>query len=468
MWTDKQNEGKLPPKPESLKAYMNQVSNKHPWVGNILANDKIVSPHFLQKAILLLDLFTLMGWLDKCRPLAVDKTFDQVPEHDFFTDKPQRPESPSKNMVEILDNKMKDHILTKISFFLQCNPWDCLSQLNEFFKDREFNQFLLDLVQLYIKIVSYQAKWMIMTIIFFGILSQKVFLGPEEADTRLSRFLAKEILRLVASPIGNVEKETYCKEVLTIYFSAISNKDWLKGSFGDSNFIDEAFFQVNPFYYDDSELNSELFEAHRWAMIPLIKMMADWFSPGTWHLTPEYDSIIKLFFFSIIIEDFSKVPFIDNLLQAFLLYEIDRYQRLIEEETPMADIEFRYRTILELLLVRLNRSSLTQALFERIEESGFLVYYTSLEYSAKLQGLYLDLINVFNRLVSNKLKLEGVKTKDLDGFLVCHGVVDFVMQVFKATFKRKNMLFSTSAGFFRLASLFDRNEVIAATVLPSY
>lgn len=158
------------------------------------------------------------------------------------------------------------------------------------------------------------------------------------------------------------------------------------------------------------------------------------------------------------------MPFIDCLLQAFLIYQMDHYTHLMENYS-LEEIEFRYVTILELLLILLNRSVMSKDLFGKIKNTGFLTLYTSLEFDIRLRNMYLELINVFNRLVSSKLKVDGVTPKEVDEFVVCYGIVDFVMQVFKATFRRKSLLFSTAAGFFRLASLYDRAEIIAATVV---
>lgn len=177
----------------------------------------------------------------------------------------------------------------------------------------------------------------------------------------------------------------------------------------------------------------------------------------------EYDQIIKVFFFNVIIEDLSKLPFIEDLMEAFILYQMDYYSVLIEDSN-INEIEFRYLTVLDLLTIQLSRGKCTAELLAKCKSTGFLTLYTSMEYSWRLRNIYVGLVNVFNLMIQAKTKLVGLTSSDVDAFIVCYGIVDFVMQVFKATFKRKNLLFSTCAGFFKLASQFNRDEIIVATV----
>lgn len=171
-----------------------------------------------------------------------------------------------------------------------------------------------------------------------------------------------------------------------------------------------------------------------------------------------------MFFFNVIIEDLSKLPFIEDLLEAFILYQMDYYSVLIEDSS-LHEIEFRYLTVLDLLTIQLSRGKCTAELIGKCKSTGFLTLYTSMEYSIRLRNIYIGLINVFNLMIQTKTKLSGLEASDVDSFIVCYGIVDFVMHVFKATFKRKNLLFSTCAGFFKLASQYNRYEIIVATVV---
>ena len=279
--TDQRTQPKLPRRDPPLTSYLSQLASQIPHAQATLQNDRKINPHYLHRVVLMVELYDLMKWLDACRPYTTEKDFDLVLILQNRAETALRSDQEQNKDQQINFLILQDHILTQISNFLKLNPWDCLSQLPEFFKDRDFTLLLIDLSAAFFPYMSLYGKSVFLSLLFYGLLSMKVYMGTEEVDHRLAEFFGKQILDLVEERSFNQCGESYCLQVLSTYLSAISNKDWLKSCFGDTNLIDEAIFRSNPFYYDNEELFSEFFVAHRWALVPLMKRLADSVMPGT-------------------------------------------------------------------------------------------------------------------------------------------------------------------------------------------
>ena len=168
---------------------------------------------------------------------------------------------------------------------------------------------------------------------------------------------------------------------------------------------------------------------------------------------------MKLFFVNIYLDEFSKAPFLEWLLESMLIYLIDYYMQAIED-SPGNYYEHRYISILELLGLLLTRGCFRTALLEKFTESGFLTIYTSIGYAPSKKSLFLELLGIFNKLISSKLKLVGVTVPEIDAFMVVNGVVDFVWLLFLETLPKTNLLFSACANFFREVGLNNHDDII--------
>lgn len=284
LLADSRNASRLPAQESSLTTSLSTICEDVPWIAKALRNDCLITPHFLQKAALMVELYDLMKWLDNCRPLAVEDCFDQVPVGIAESQNSSVPQNSIPNVGAQANIQIQDHILTQISKFLRSNPWDCITQFAEFFKDQDYATFVASMASMLMNFASVPVKSVIISVVFYGILSVKARIGSDESIHGLAEFFSKHLLDLVDSRHRG-EEEAYCNQVLTTFFSTISSKDWLKACFGDSQPIDDEIFQGIPFYYDDEELYTPLFVANRWGLVPLIKKMADSSMPGNRAMT---------------------------------------------------------------------------------------------------------------------------------------------------------------------------------------
>lgn len=168
---------------------------------------------------------------------------------------------------------------------------------------------------------------------------------------------------------------------------------------------------------------------------------------------------MKVFFFNILFEDFTKIPFLAALLDNLVTYTIDCYLTLNEDSLDDS-YNFRYLTILQLLGLVLTRSTLKAGLLFKLKESKFLAVMTDEPSLGHRREIFIELLSVFNKLVSKKTRTDDISIQEIDAFIVSQQVPEFVWNLFHLHIKKQNLIFSACANFFHTVETDPREEVL--------
>lgn len=178
----------------------------------------------------------------------------------------------------------------------------------------------------------------------------------------------------------------------------------------------------------------------------------------------DFDEAVKVFFFNILLEDFSKTPFVAALLEHIIVYGIEFYIELNED--PQGNFyNFRYLTILQLIGLLLSRSTLRIPLFDKLRESRFLSIMTEQTEANHLKEIFVELLFVLNRLLNKKMKTSFILPDEIDSFLVAQDLPEFVWSLFILHKKKQNLIFSSCASFFKVIGNDNREGLIVYLVM---
>lgn len=172
---------------------------------------------------------------------------------------------------------------------------------------------------------------------------------------------------------------------------------------------------------------------------------------------------MKVFFFNILFEDFTKIPFLAALLDNLVMYTIDCYLTLNEDSLDDS-YNFRYLTILQLLGLVLTRSTLKAGLLYKLRESKFLAVMIDDPSLGHRREIFIELMFVFNKLVSKKTRTDDIALQEVDSFIVSQQIPEFVWCLFHLHLKKQNLIFSACANFFRTVETESREEVLMQIV----
>ena len=369
--------------------------------------------------------------------------------------------SASFQVIDLSPLVIEDHFIKNFRSKAKIVMNDAILTISKFFCHKYFTMQLISAVDYLEPIFTYQDKLFILNILFYGVLSIKKFGTPSQEDTRLNQYLGRMILTVADGDFHKDCTDQQRLEILTVYCSVLTHKDYIGNCFG--GIIDaDAIFIHNPFTIDVSLLEDSQVGDYL-AVIPLMKRLVDCFDPGSLCLKVALDEVVKLFFVNIQMEEFSKVPFLEGLLQSLIIYLISYYMVAIEDSMA-SYYDNRYMTILELLELLLTRGVFRTVLLEKFTESGFLTIHNSNGYSLSRKKLFLELVGLFNRLISAKIKFDGVTSQEIDSFLIVNGIVEFVWKTLIKTLPRCNLIFSACASFFREVALQNHGDIIMFVV----
>lgn len=175
------------------------------------------------------------------------------------------------------------------------------------------------------------------------------------------------------------------------------------------------------------------------------------------------DDAVKLFFLNIRFEDFRKLGVIEVVLEDLIIYLIDNYMHILEDDS-VEMYEFRYFTILELMNILFTKGAFRVKILERLTNSQFLTVYIPQVYTPSKKPLFLELISVINKMTNSKLKKVGISMEEIDAYLIENNIVGFIWHLFTATYKRQNALFSACASFFNEVGANNHDDIIAIMV----
>lgn len=124
-----------------------------------------------------------------------------------------------------------------------------------------------------------------------------------------------------------------------------------------------------------------------------------------------------------------------------------------------------YLTLLEMIALFFIRCEVKMAFFQLLEESSILTLYLCEDYRPDHKSMYLELLVIFNKMISKNTRYDKqITKKQLGDHLVVNGIVDFIWRLLKTQLSRKTMLFSACAAFFKTVSEQNIEPVIKSIV----
>ena len=156
---------------------------------------------------------------------------------------------------------------------------DLLLMCSKFFCHPEMNRQLIAAADYLEPDLTYEDKLLILNLVLYGVLSLKKFGTPDIEDARLDKYLGRLLLSVVD---GNFHKnctEARRLEILRVYFSIVTHKDYL-GSCFDGLIDTSTVCTHTPFSLEVSPIEDSGVGLYL-AVIPLMKRLVDCFDPGS-------------------------------------------------------------------------------------------------------------------------------------------------------------------------------------------